>query len=41
MKNNRRHRTLDRQGCEIFNVTFQKAITPATFRRYRIKLKKR
>lgn len=39
MKNSRRHRTLDRQGCEIFNVTFQKAITPATFRRYRIDLK--
>ena len=41
MKNGRRHKTLDRQGSEIFNVTFQRAITPATSRRYRIELKKR
>jgi hypothetical protein len=38
MKNGR-PKTLDRQGCELFNVTFQKKITPATFRRYRLGLK--
>jgi len=37
MKNNSgRHRTLDRQGAHIFNAIFQKSITAASFRRYRL-----
>ena len=36
---NGRARTLDRQGSELYNAIFQNKITPATFRRYRLRHK--